>query len=76
MNGDPKNGERPPVVPPRDPSKKPKQISVYLPKYIWDRLDEIARVSGEYTRNEIIQLFLENRIAAWLDEQTRKNTKK
>lgn len=72
MNSDPPEKGARPVLPPRDPAKKPKQSSVYLPKYLWDVLDEIAEASGEYTRNEVIQLFLEDRVRAWQEEQQAK----
>ena len=70
-------GDEGPVLPPRDPRRKPRGTTVNLPGYMWDQLDEIADASGEYSRNEVIQLFLENRILAWQREQaTKKGTKK
>jgi hypothetical protein len=43
---------------------------------MWDQLAEIARASGEYSRNEVIQLFLENRITAWHKELASKRSVK
>ena len=75
MSADP--GDDGPVLPPRDPRRKSRGTTVNLPVYMWDELDEIAEASGEYSRNEVIQLFLENRISAWRKEQSsQKGTKK
>lgn len=73
----PNSNEEWPVLPPKDPKQKPRGTTVNLPGYMWDQLDEIAKASGEYSRNEVIQFFLENRIAAWREEMSaRKSTKK
>lgn len=71
MSSDPL--EEGPVLPPRDPLRKPRGTTINLPQYLWDELDQIAESSKEYSRNEVIQLFLENRVTAWRKEQ---NTKK
>ena len=61
-----------PVLPPKDPRQKSLGKSVYLPHTLWDALQEIANASGEYSRNEVIQKFLENRVLAWRKEQASK----
>lgn len=73
MSTDPEEG---PVLPPKDPRRKTRGTTINLPGYMWDELDRIAELSGEYSRNEVIQLFLENRIAAWHKEQSAKKTPK
>lgn len=73
MSVDPEDG---PVLPPRDPRRKSRGTTINLPEYVWDELDRIAEMSGEYSRNEVIQIFLENRIAAWNREQSAKRTPK
>ena len=70
MNSDPEDEGA--VLPPKDPKQKLRQTTLALPVYMWDQLADIAKASGEYSRNEVIQLFLENRIAAWLKEQNHK----
>lgn len=73
MNVDPDEG---PVLPPKDPRRRSRGTTINLPQYMWDELDHISEASGEYSRNEVIQLFLENRIAAWHKEQSAKKTSK
>jgi hypothetical protein len=74
MNSDPDDEGA--VLPPKDPKKQLKQTTLALPVYMWDQLAEIARASGEYSRNEVIQLFLENRITAWHKELASKRSVK
>lgn len=66
------SSEEGPVLPPKDPRLKSLGKSVYLPHTLWDALQEIADASGEYSRNEVIQKFLENRVSAWRKEQASK----
>jgi hypothetical protein len=60
-----------PVIPPKDPRMKKENRTAYLAVWLWEELDAIAKASGEYSRNELMQLWLENRIAAWRKEQAR-----
>lgn len=58
-----------PVLPEKDPGGKILQRSVGLRQRVWDALSEIAKASG-YSRNEVIALFLQNRIDAWQRERS------
>jgi len=57
-----------PVLPPK-PKRKMRGVSIYLDDGLWEKLDQIAKASGEYTRNEVVTVFLRNRVEAWEKEQ-------
>jgi hypothetical protein len=65
-----------PVLP-RKPKKKERPgRTIYLDPSVWERLDQIAEATGgEYSRNEVIEYFLLNRIAAWDREQASKKAR-
>lgn len=73
MSGPPNNQEAEPVLPPRERTSKVNK-SVYLPAELWEALEVIAQASGEYSRNEVIEHFLRNRVNAWNREQAAKRT--
>jgi hypothetical protein len=80
LEADPR--EEGPVLPRKDPALQGVQLSVYLPRWLWAALEEISastvlplrpgdkKERREYTRNEVIEYFLRNRVAAWRAEQS------
>jgi hypothetical protein len=69
-----------PVLPHKDPRLKNRNVTVTLPNWLWDALDEIMNATNatieeeedHYSRNQVIKYFLENRVKAWRLEQAPK----
>lgn len=73
MKNDEDNG---PVLPPKDTGEKMRGSTVYLPQRMWNALDAITKENPDYSRNEVIQSFLADRIRAYMKQRGQAQTKK